>query len=139
MNKKSVLIAVLAIFMSASIFAAGTYKVKSVTGKVTYEATPGNWKNVTVGQELSSATVINTSLNSSLVITLDDNDVTIKAMQKGTIDSLAAGSTGVAKGGLKKNSLKASSVGDEVSGNSKGTATASSRASEAKEDVDWDE
>lgn len=139
MNKKLALFAVLAIFMSASIFAAGSFKVKSVTGKVTYEATPGNWKNVTVGQELSAATVINTSLNSSVILTADDSEVTIKAMQKGTVDSLAASSSGVAKGGLKKNTLKASSVGDAVSGNSKGTATASSRASEAKEDVDWDE
>ena len=97
MNKKSVLIAVLAIFMSASIFAAGSYKVKSVKGKVTYEATPGNWKNVTVGQELSAATVINTSLNSTVVLSAGDSDVTIKAMQKGTVDSLAAGSSGVAK------------------------------------------
>ena len=140
MNKKSFLIAVLSIFMAVSMFAAGgTYKVKSVSGKVTYEATPGNWKNVAVGQELSASTVINTSLNSTLVIVLDDKDVTIKAMQKGTVDSLASAATGVAKGGLKKNSFKASSVGDEVSGNSKGTATASSRASGAKEDVDWDE
>lgn len=141
MNKKSFLVAVLAIFMSASIFAAASdvYKVKSLTGKVTYEATPGNWKNVTVGQELSASTVLNTSLNSSVVILLGDQEITIKAMQKGTVDSLAGASTGLAKSGLKKNSLKASSVGDEVSGNSKGTATASSRASEAKEDVDWDE
>lgn len=135
MNKKSVLMMVLAIFMSASIFAAGTYKVKSVTGKVTYEATPGNWKNVAVGQELSAATVINTSLNSSVVLTADDGDVTIKAMQKGTVDSLTGSNTGLAKA----KGLKASSVAGEVSGKSKGTATASSRASEAKEDVDWDE
>jgi len=135
MNKKSILVAVLSIFMAASIFAAGTYKVKTVTGKVTYEATPGNWKNVTVGMELSAATVINTSLNSSVVVTTGDNDVTIKAMQKGTLDSLTGSTSGVAKA----KGLKASSVAGEVSGKSKGTATASSRASEAKEDVDWDE
>ncbi|MCR5187335.1 MAG: hypothetical protein K6C97_00260 [Treponema sp.] len=140
MNKKSLLVMVLGLIMSASIFAAATdtYKVKKVTGKVTYEATPGNWKNVSVGQELSASTVLNTSLNSSVVIALDDDDITIKAMQKGTVDSLVSASSGVAKKGIKKG-LKTKSVGDEVTGSSKGTATASSRASEAKEDVDWDE
>lgn len=135
MNKKSVLLAALTVLMTASIFAAGAYKVKSVTGKVTYEATPGNWKNVTVGQELSASTVINTSLNSTVVLAADDGEVTIKAMQKGTVDSLTGSNAGVAKA----KGLKASSVAGEVSGKSKGTATASSRASEAKEDVDWDE
>ncbi len=130
---------VLAIFLSASIFAASdTYVVKSVTGKVTYEAAPGKWKNVTEGQELTGATVINTNLNSTLIIEVDGKEVTIKAMSKGTVASLIGG--GVAKGGLKKaGSLKASKVGDEVEGNTKGTATASSRASVAKQDVEWDE
>jgi len=139
MNKKSILLVVLTIFLSASIFAAGdTYKVKSVTGKVTYEATPGNWKAVVEGQELSAAAVINTSLNSTLVLVVDEKDVTIKAMSKGTVSSLIGG--GVAKGGLKKSGgLKASKIGDDVEGNTKGTATASSRASEAKADVEWDE
>lgn len=135
MNKKSFLIVALAVLMSASIFAAGSYKVKSVTGKVTYEATPGNWKSVTVGQELSASTVINTSLNSSIILTTDSGDVTIKAMQKGTVDSLTGSNAGVAK----SKGLKSSSVQSEVSGKSKGTATASSRASEAKEDIPWDE
>ncbi len=141
MNKKSLLVIALGFIMSASIFAAATdtFKVKKVTGKVTYEATPGNWANVTVGQELSASTVLNTSLNSSVVVALDDNDITIKAMQKGTVDTLVAASAGTAKAGIKKGGLKTKSVGDEVTGASKGTATASSRASEAKEDVDWDE
>ena len=139
MNKKLFFVLALSLVMSASIFAAGnSYKVKQVKGKVTYEATPGNWKSVSVGQELSASTVLNTSLNSSLVLTLDDDDITIKAMQKGTVDNLVASASGTAKVGAKKG-LKSSSVAGEVSGKSKGTATASSRASEAKEDVDWDE
>lgn len=138
MNKKSLLLVAMAIFLSASIFAADAYKVKSVTGKVTYEATPGNWKNVTEGQELSGATVVNTSLNSTLVVVADGKESSIKAMSKGTVSSLVGGT--VAKGGLKKSGgLKASKVGDEVEGSSKGIATASSRASEAKADVEWDQ
>ena len=137
MNKKSIVLVVLAFFMSVSMFAAGSYKVVSVTGKVTFEAAPETWKNVAVGQELSASTVLNTSLNSSVVIALDDgNEITIKAMQKGTVDSLV----GVASNkGLKSSKLKSSTIADEVEGTTKGTATASSRASDAKEDLDWDD
>ena len=135
--KKSIVLVVLAFFMSVSMFAAGSYKVVSVTGKVTFEAAPETWKNVAVGQELSASTVLNTSLNSSVVIALDDGkEITIKAMQKGTVDSLV----GVASNkGLKSSKLKSSTIADEVEGTTKGTATASSRASDAKEDLDWDD
>ena len=136
--KKTVLLVVLAFLMSVSVFAAGSFKVLSVTGKVTYEAAPGTWKSVSVGQELSASTVLNTSLNSSVVIAKEDgSEITIKAMQKGTVDSLLglASNKGIKKsGGIKK-----SSVGDDVESSGKGTATASSRASEAKADLDWDD
>ena len=136
MNKKSIVLVVLAFFMSVSMFAAGSYKVISVTGKVTFEAAPETWKNVAVGQELSASTVLNTSLNSSVVIAKEDgSEITIKAMQKGTIDSLV----GVASSKGKKGVIKTSSVADDVEVTSKGTATASSRASDAKEDLDWDD
>ena len=137
MNKKSIVLVALAFFMSVSMFAAGSYKVVSVTGKVTFEAAPETWKNVAVGQELSASTVLNTSLNSSVVIALDDGkEITIKAMQKGTIDSLV----GVASNkGLKSSKLKTTTIADDVEGTTKGTATASSRASDAKEDLDWDD
>lgn len=139
MNKKSILFIALALFMSASIFAAAssTFKVKSITGKVTYEATPGNWKNVTQGQELLASTVINTSLNSTVVVTVDGKDVTIKAMQKDTIDSLVAAANGVAK--KRSSGLRSTSVQDATNGVTSGTATASSRSHEYKEDVAWDE
>ena len=135
--KKSIVLVVLALFMSVSMFAAGAYKVKAITGKVTFEAAPDNWKNVTVGQELSASTVLNTSLNSSVVIVKDDgSEVTIKAMQKGTVDSLL----GVASSkGLKKTGLNTTTVADDVEGTSKGIATASSRASDAKVYLDWDD
>lgn len=133
--KKALSIVILSLFVSISMFAAG-YKVTSITGKVTYEAAPGDWKNVSVGQELSASTVLNTSLNSSLKIELEDgNEITIKAMQKGTVDSLV----GVASKNSKKTGAKKSAVAAGSNKSTKGTATASSRASEAKSDLEWDE
>ena len=136
--KKSILLVVFALFASLSVFAAGSFKVVSVTGKVTYESAPGTWKSVSVGQELSASTVLNTSLNSSVVIAQEDgNELTIKAMQKGTVDSLLGDTA--SKGIKKSGGIKKSVVGADVEGSSKGTATASSRASEAKSDLDWDD
>ncbi len=138
MNKKSILLVCLAFLMSVTAFAASSFKVVSVTGKVTYEAAPETWKNVSVGQELSASTVLNTSLNSSVVLAQEDGtEITIKAMQKGSVDSLLGSAS--AKGIKKTGGIKKSSVDADVEGSSKGTATASSRASEAKADLDWDD
>lgn len=136
MNKKLFVLIVLAGLLSTSVFAAN-YVVESVTGKVTYEATPGTWKAVAVGQELTDATVINTGLNSSLVVTVDGTKVTIKAMQKGALDGLASAAGGVK--GLKKGPAVAKDTTADATKTQKGVVTASSRASEAKEDLDWDE
>lgn len=138
MRKLKILVCVLfAIFAASSLFAAG-YKVESFTGKVTYESAPGKWTAVEQGQELSASTVIQTSVNSSLILTLDGAKINIKAMQKGTIESLASatsGNTGIKKG----SSLKGSGVAAGSDKTSKSVVTASSRASEAKEDYEWDE
>lgn len=137
--KKGLLVVLMAL-IGATVFAAGldSYKVESVTGKVQYEATPGTWKNVAVGQELSASTVINTSLNSSVDLVINGKKVTIKAMQKGTVESLSAVAS-TSAGGIKKTTLSSSSVGADVEGTAKSVVTASSRASEAKADIDWDE
>ena len=135
---KTVLLAALAMVVGAAAFAADSYKVEKVTGKVTYEAAPNTWKNVTVGQEISATTNINTSLNSTLVVTNNGSSATIKAMQKGTIGKLAAASTG-STGGLKKTTVTKGNVSGTTNGAQAGVSTASSRASEAKEDAVWDE
>ena len=139
MRKLKVLIcAAFAMFAVSSLFAAG-YKVESFTGKVTYEAAPGKWVAVEAGQELPASTVIQTGVNSSLVLSLDGSKINIKAMQKGTIESLTAvAATG--NGGIKKgSSLKSSAVAADTTKTSKSVVTASSRASEAKEDYNWEE
>lgn len=133
---KKILIGVVAFFATASLFAAGSYKVEKVTGKVTYED-GGAWKTVAVGQELSAGTNINTALNSSVVINDGSSSVTIKAMQKGDVEKLVA--SGAGKGGLKKASVAKSTVAGKSNGAQSGVSTASSRASEAKSDLEWDE
>ena len=138
MRKLKVLIcAAFAMFAVSSLFAAG-YKVESFTGKVTYEAAPGKWVAVEAGQELPASTVIQTGVNSTLVLSLDGAKINIKAMQKGTIENLTAvASTGT---GIKKgSSLKSSAVAADTTKTSKSVVTASSRASEAKEDYSWEE
>ena len=90
--KKLGLFLVLAAMAVSSAFAAGlgSYKVESITGKVQYEAAPGTWKSISVGQELSASTVVNTSLNSSLVINANGTSVTIKATSPIAVDSTSA-------------------------------------------------
>ena len=138
MKIKKLICSVLAFFAFSSVFALGSYKVESITGKVTYESAPGKWVAVKVGQELSASTVVQTSVNSTLVLSSGESKVTVKAMQKGTVESLSsvasAGSSGIKKG----SSVKSAAVAADT-GTSKSVVTASSRASEAKEDLDWDE
>jgi len=129
-------VGLVAFFSAASLFAAGSYKVEKLTGKVTYDSN-GEWKAVTAGQELSSDTNISVALNSSLVVNDGAASVTIKAMQKGTLEKLAA--TGAGKGGLKKASIAKNNVAGKANGAQSGVSTASSRASEAKSDLDWAE
>ncbi|MBQ6058268.1 MAG: hypothetical protein IJJ70_00720 [Treponema sp.] len=138
--KKNLIFAVL--LLGAAMLFAENYEVKSVSGKVTYESAPGKWSEVKKGQKLSDSTVLNTSVNSKLVLVTEDNTtVTVKAMQKGTAESLVKANASVAKG-LKKNpasTIAKKSAAGAVTENSKGVATASSRASEAKEDIEIDE
>lgn len=136
--KKSFLLIVFAALFSTSLFAANAYVVESVTGKVTFEAAPGSWKNVEIGQELTDSTVVNTGLNSSLVVSLNGTKVTIKAMQKGALDGLAS-AAGTTKGLKKGPAVAKDTTADASNGSQKGVVTASSRASEAKEDINWDE
>ena len=135
MKKRLVVLALLA--MAASSLFAADYVVKTVKGKVQFESQPGVWVDVKVGQVVSDSTNLNTSLNSFVILELDGNEITIKAMQKGSVDSLVASTAG--SKGVKKGTIKSSTVAGKTNGTSKGVATASSRASEAKSDFDWAE
>ncbi len=126
-----------ALLMFGQVFATGSYMVKSVKGNVKYEAEAGIKKAVKVGQTLSASTFVDVGLNSVLVLELDGEEITVKAMTKGALDKVAPAKT-TSAGGLKSGGLRTSTVAKDT-GVSKSVSTASSRASEAKEDVEWDE
>ena len=132
--KKGLAFALVALLSACFVFAEGSYVVKSVKGKVQYEVAPGKLENVKVGQTLSSSTVINTGLNSTMVLTVDGKEITIAQMKKGTVDKLTVANAGGLKTGASASSGVAGTASSKAS-----VSTASSRASEAKEDVDWDE
>ena len=129
----------LVLFTGTMLFAAtGSYVVEAVVGNVTYEAAPGKFEKVTVGQELSASTVLKTGLNSSVDINFEGKKITIKAKQNGTVESLYVASAST-KGGLKRQSIAKADAVDSADGSREGVSTASSRASDAKEDYTWAE
>jgi hypothetical protein len=135
--KKTILSALVAVVASFALFAADSYTVKSVTGKVQYEDN-GSWKTVTKGMELSSDSNVSVGVGANLVVAKagEAKNVRIKANSKGTIDKFASESGGGIKvgGAAEKNTTaKAKNAGD------KGVATASSRASDVKKDMEFAE
>lgn len=122
------------------VFAKDTYTVKEVKGTARYEIDVDTLENVKVGLQLSLTQYVEVSPNSKLVLEKDSEVIEIKTF-KGTISDYVRTRLKPATGGIKKGSSKievASSVKkDTTSRNS--VSTASSRASEAKEDLEWDD
>ncbi len=135
-----VLVAIVGTFAAYAEAVAQDYTVKTVTGKVEREVSAGNWEAVTPGMKLAPQAVINTGLNSSVVLNSGERVVTIKAMQKGSVDKLVASNT-AAKGGIKIGAKVNESGVNTDSGKNKTTnvSTASTRASDATKDLEWDE
>ena len=135
MNVKKIIALVVTALVSAAVFAQGSFVVKSVKGTVKYEEKPGVQKKVTVGQVLSSSTVVNVAMNSTLVLEMDGQEYTVNALAKGALDKVASAKVA---GGIKKGGSAAGNVKGDA-GTGKSVSTASSRASDAKEDLGWDE
>jgi hypothetical protein len=136
MMKKGIFwVFLLGIVFAGLVFADG-YTVETVTGKVEREVSPGKWEAVTPGMALSPATVINTSLNAQLVLNTGAKSVTIKAMQKGTIQSLIGGAS---NSGVKISGKVSETKIDVSSRGTSNISTASTRASDAAGDVEWAE
>ena len=130
----STLVCSLAVFAEA---AATEYIVQSVTGKVEFEASAGKWQAVTVGMKLAPSAVVNTGVNSTLVVKVGAASVTIKAMQKDTVEKLTS-SVASAKTGVKIGAkATASDVTADSGQNRTNVSTASTRASDATKDIDW--
>ncbi len=125
------------LFLGACLFAE-TYKIVEVIGTVNYEVSKGKFSPVKVGDEFEASTFIKTALNSSVKVEYDGKTYTIKAKQANTIDVLFT-MAAPSKVGLKKQTIAKSDATDYAIGAREGVATASSRASEAKEDYAWDE
>ena len=131
------------VFMIAMILAglfafAENFKVKSVSGNVTYVDAKGKTVDIKEGMAIDSDVNVSTGLNSTLVVNHEGKDFSIKPMKKGKISELCA--TGKSKGGVKIGSkVTKSDIAQAAGKSSKGAATASSRASEAKSDVLWEE
>lgn len=140
MKKLLIVLLGVTVFFASTMLAAQTavteYTVKTVTGKVEYEVSAGKWAPVTVKMKLLPSTVINTTINSTLVVELNGKLVTIKPMKKGTLEVLIADASGT--GGVKIGSgAKDSNITASSGKSTSNIATASTRASEATTDLEW--
>jgi hypothetical protein len=131
-----------ALVCSVAVFAesaATEYVVQSVSGTVEIEASAGKWESLAVGTKLAPAAVVNTGVNSTLVVKLGDKVITIKAMQKGTIEKLSSVVTS-SKTGIKLGSKASTTDVTADAGQSRtNVSTASTRASDATKDLEWEE
>ncbi|MBR4373463.1 MAG: hypothetical protein IKO57_13985 [Treponema sp.] len=121
--KKSIFIAGALLALTAFFASAKDYEVKSVSGKVTYE--DGKKTNpVKAGMTVSDETVVTLGTNSKLVITADGKDITLRTPKKATVSELIETKLGMSGSSAKKG---------------KGTATASSRASDVMAEGELDD
>lgn len=119
--------------------AENEYVVQSVSGNVQYEVSPDKWKKLTKGTKLAPSTVVKTNLNSALVVLQGGEKISIKAMQKNTIEKLCSAVASAKQGGVKMGSKVATSEVDANATKSRtSVSTASSRASTAEEDVNFE-
>ena len=112
------------------------FTVKKAVGKASYESAPGVWTKLKNGDKISGETNVDIGLHSQIELVGDDGKTyTVKAMKKGALQTLLPKSGG----GLQRGS---SSVAGQVkadSGASKTVSTSSSRATDLKDDLSWEE
>ena len=134
--KKFIVFALIAI-LSTSLFAAA-YRITDVTGRVFLGSSQ---EEVEVGQILEEDTILNIRPGSSITITPVEK--TEKRTFKKPANRISVRDIWVESyiGKTKLNKVKiASAVAeDTATGTRKAVVTAASRASEAKEDFEWDE
>ena len=120
---KKILVVLAGLFLAASFFAED-YEVKSVSGKVTLEASKGKNEDVKPGMTLTDESVITLGANSKLVISADGKDITLRTPKKETLSEFINARNQINGSSAKKG---------------KGTATAASRASDVMAEGELDE
>lgn len=132
MKKSFVLLALL----FAAVFAfAEEYKIVSVTGQTYFQEKDGNWKKIEANMLLDEETVVKTSLNSEIVLSLNNQTYKIPAKKNNTIAELieelsASKSTKIQKTG----EIKKSTVDTSAAKKKKRISTAAERADTQDED-----
>lgn len=129
-----------------SVFAVDRYTIIKVTGNDVKFERNGEMVKASVGTTIGTNVVIQVGLNCELVVCDDVDEFYIKGIIKQT-DRKTLGQAieeilnkKVSKNGLKKaNGPVVANIVKKDKGHSNLVSTASSRASEAKEDLDWGE
>jgi len=134
---KKLLFVCLLVLVGAVAFAEDII-VQSVVGKVTMEATPGKWVDVKVGDKLATTVMINTGLNSKLVLKIGTRLVTVNPMTKKTV-AMLIGTTTATTGVSAVTNTQNTGISASATQTSTNVATASTRASDAAGDVSWEE
>lgn len=135
----------MALFVT-SVFAVDRYTIIKVTGNDVKFERNGEMVKASVGTTIGTNVVIQIGLNCELVVCDDVDEFHIKGIIKQT-DRKTLGQAieeilnkKVSKNGLKKaNGPVVANTVKKDKGPSNSVSTASSRASEAKEDLDWGE
>jgi len=137
---KAILLTALAVLFAGGMATAQTgaeIVVVSVNGTARFETSQGRFEALRVNQKITATTVINTGINSSVVLRVGEETITIRAMQRGTVANLIASETS-AKSGITLGAAIAENP--EFTGQSRtNISTAATRASDATEDITWAE
>ena len=124
----------------AGILFAESYKVESVKGQIFRLDGLGNQIKVEKDEILESETILKIGLNSELTLSCKD----VRAFSKVPEHAISAetwfSKNKTVKGKIKKATIvKTSNVAPAVEKSRAAPVTAASRASEAKEDLEWNE
>ncbi len=134
---KKLLFVCLMVLVEAVVFAEDII-VQSVAGKVTMEATPDKWVDVKVGDKLAATIMVNTGLNSKLVLKIGTRLVTVNPMTKKTV-AMLIGTTAAAGSVTAVTNTQNTGISATSTQTSTNIATASTRASDATGEVSGEE
>lgn len=109
------------------------YEVRSFTGSVRYQDHSGSWKRLEEGMVLEADSVVNVGLNSQLILVCDDQEFKLSAMKRGSLEELLDTNTGLRLG----NRIQNDDVDVDDIQNRSDISTASTRADDADDELEW--